>query len=77
MTLVVAASGARLVASPPRRPGQNLVGGLRGDRLSQSPEHMPNLRHGQGKEVDAQIDRLLVRPLFATWVLLACLVVWR
>ena len=35
---------------------------------------MPNLRHGQGEEFDAHIDRLLVAPPFATWLLL---VVWR
>jgi hypothetical protein len=53
MTLVVTASGPRLVASSPCRPGQNLVGRLRGERLPESPEHMPNFWHGQGEEINA------------------------
>jgi hypothetical protein len=70
MPLVVAASGPRLVTSPPLRPGQHLVGHLRGDRLPQSPKYLPNLGHSQGEELDAQIDWLLVGPPFATWALL-------
>ena len=73
MPLVMAASGPCLMTPPPLRPGQHLVGRLRGDRLPQSPEHMPNFRHGQWEEFDAHIDGLLVGPPFATWLLL---VVW-
>jgi len=74
MPLVMAASGPRLMTPPPLRPGQNLVGRLRCDRLPERPEHLPNFRHGHWEEFDAHIDRLLVGPPFATWLLL---VVWR
>jgi hypothetical protein len=47
MTLVVAASGPRLVASPPLRPGEDMGGRLRGSGLPQRPEHMANFGHGQ------------------------------
>ncbi len=70
MPLVMAASGPRLMTPPPLRPGQNLVGRLRCDRLPERPEHLPNFRHGHWEEFDAHIDRLLVGPPFATWLLL-------
>ena len=73
MTLVVTASGPRLVASPPLRPGQHVVGRLCGDRLPESPEHLPNLRHGHWEECDAHSDRLLVGPPLAPGL---WLVVW-
>jgi hypothetical protein len=63
MALAVSPPRSRLMRLSPRRPSECLVSCLRGGRLPENPEHMPNLRHRQGEAVHGHIDGLLVGPL--------------